>query len=116
MASTSMKAFNCLLAGFVALAQAGPVKLVERDVPDGFYVPSYYPAPYGGWVDSWAESYEKAKDLVDQMTLAEKTNITAGSGIFMGMHSSLDLLTLKSLILTTVFRVSVFRAGLSCPS
>jgi hypothetical protein len=53
-------------------------------VPDGFYVPAYYPAPYGGWVDSWAESYDKAKALVDQMTLAEKTNITAGSGIFMG--------------------------------
>lgn len=44
----------------------------------------YYPAPHGGWVGSWEDSYAKAKDLVDQMTLAEKTNITSGTGIFMG--------------------------------
>ncbi|KPM42660.1 putative beta-glucosidase F [Neonectria ditissima] len=43
----------------------------------------YYPAPFGGWVDEWKGSYEKAKKLVDSMTLAEKTNITAGSGLFM---------------------------------
>ena len=47
----------------------------------------YYPAPYGGWVSSWEQSYSQAKELVDQMTLAEKTNITSGTGIFMGMHS-----------------------------
>lgn len=46
--------------------------------------PPYYPAPFGGWVDDWASSYEKAKLLVDNMTLAEKTNITAGTGIYMG--------------------------------
>ncbi|SPN99266.1 probable beta-glucosidase 1 precursor [Cephalotrichum gorgonifer] len=44
----------------------------------------YYPAPYGGWVSSWEQSYAQAKALVDQMTLAEKTNITSGTGIFMG--------------------------------
>lgn len=48
----------------------------------------YYPAPYGGWVGGWEQSYSQAKDLVDQMTLAEKTNITSGTGIFMGMHSN----------------------------
>ncbi|KKA27855.1 hypothetical protein TD95_003253 [Thielaviopsis punctulata] len=46
--------------------------------------PPYYPAPFGGWVSDWASSYEKAKILVDNMTLAEKTNITAGTGIYMG--------------------------------
>ncbi|KAF5027061.1 hypothetical protein F66182_830 [Fusarium sp. NRRL 66182] len=51
---------------------------------DGYNASPYYPAPYGGWVDEWAESYAKAKKLVDSMTLAEKTNITAGTGIFMG--------------------------------
>lgn len=50
--------------------------------------PGYYPAPYGGWVDEWKESYGKAKKLVDSMTLAEKTNITAGSGYFMGRSPS----------------------------
>lgn len=49
-----------------------------------FDAPPYYPAPYGGWVDEWRDSYSKAKKLVDSMTLAEKTNITAGTGIFMG--------------------------------
>ncbi|EGX89658.1 beta-glucosidase 2 precursor [Cordyceps militaris CM01] len=44
----------------------------------------YYPAPYGGWVVEWRESYKKAKRLVDSMTLAEKTNITGGTGVFMG--------------------------------
>lgn len=52
--------------------------------PSGYDSPAYYPAPYGGWVDEWRDSYSKAKTLVDSMTLAEKTNITAGSGIFMG--------------------------------
>ena len=46
----------------------------------------YYPAPYGGWTSDWSDSYQKAKSLVDQMTLAEKTNITSGTGIFMGMY------------------------------
>lgn len=83
MAPTSIKSLAYALSGFLALGSATPVQK-RSDVPDGFYVPPYYPAPYGGWVDSWADSYDKAKALVDRMTLAEKTNITAGSGIFMG--------------------------------
>ncbi|KAF4120697.1 Periplasmic beta-glucosidase [Geosmithia morbida] len=73
---------NILL--LASLASASPVADKRSDVPEGYYSPPYYPSPYGGWVDSWAESYDKAKALVDRMTLAEKTNITAGSGIFMG--------------------------------
>ncbi|TDZ19502.1 putative beta-glucosidase F [Colletotrichum orbiculare MAFF 240422] len=56
----------------------------RSDVPPGYVAASYYPAPYGGWTADWADSYERAKALVDRMTLAEKTNITSGSGIFMG--------------------------------
>lgn len=55
-----------------------------RQVPAGYVAASYYPAPFGGWTADWADSYERAKALVDRMTLAEKTNITSGSGIFMG--------------------------------
>lgn len=84
MAPTTVKGVACALSGFLTLASGNPV-LPRSDVPDGYYVPAYYPAPYGGWVDSWAESYDKAKALIDRMTLAEKTNITAGSGIFMGV-------------------------------
>ncbi|KAH6845496.1 glycoside hydrolase family 3 protein [Chaetomium sp. MPI-CAGE-AT-0009] len=53
-------------------------------VPEGFHAAPYYPTPYGGWLDSWKDAYTKAQDLVSQMTLAEKTNITSGVGIFMG--------------------------------
>ncbi|KAM0546221.1 hypothetical protein ACHAPJ_011007 [Fusarium lateritium] len=56
---------------------------VRANAPDGYHAAPYYPAPYGGWVEDWAESYAKAKKLVDSMTLAEKTNITAGTGIYM---------------------------------
>lgn len=58
--------------------------LHRRNLPDGYYVPSYYPAPYGGWISDWQDSYRKAREFVASMTLAEKTNITAGTGIFMG--------------------------------
>lgn len=84
MTSPSVKSVACALSSLFALGSAGPVLTPSSDVPDGFYVPAYYPAPFGGWVDSWADSYDKAKALVDRMTLAEKTNITAGTGIFMG--------------------------------
>ncbi|AEO56238.1 glycoside hydrolase family 3 protein [Thermothelomyces thermophilus ATCC 42464] len=54
-------------------------------VPEGFYAAPYYPTPHGGWLDSWKDAYAKAHALVSRMTLAEKTNITSGVGIFMGM-------------------------------
>ncbi|KAI5780794.1 beta-glucosidase-related glycosidase [Geopyxis carbonaria] len=46
--------------------------------------PPYYPTPKGGWVADWSASYEKARALVAQMTLAEKVNITTGIGWQMG--------------------------------
>jgi beta-glucosidase len=54
------------------------------DVPAGYVAAPYYPTPHGGWVADWTESYRKASLLVSNMTLAEKTNVTAGTGIFMG--------------------------------
>ncbi|KAH7406057.1 beta-glucosidase 2 precursor [Phaeosphaeria sp. MPI-PUGE-AT-0046c] len=65
-------------------AAAGAV-IDRRDaVPPGYVAPPYYPAPHGGWVSDWSESFQKASQLVATMTLAEKTNLTAGTGIFMG--------------------------------
>ena len=58
-------------------------------VPKGYHAAPYYPAPHGGWLYSWREAYTKAHALVSQMTLAEKTNITSGTGIFMGRHPGL---------------------------
>lgn len=65
---------------------ASPVRQ-RAAVPDGFYAAPYYPTPYGGWEDSWKDSYAKAQALVGKMTLAEKTNITGGSGMYMGKSS-----------------------------
>ncbi|KAI1260027.1 glycoside hydrolase family 3 protein [Xylariaceae sp. FL1019] len=65
------------------LASAAAVE--SRDpVPAGYVAAPYYPAPYGGWDDGWSAAYEKAVALVSNMTLAEKTNITAGTGQYMG--------------------------------
>ncbi|KIV90691.1 hypothetical protein PV10_05319 [Exophiala mesophila] len=42
--------------------------------------PPWYPTPLGGSVSSWEKSYEKAKILVDRLSLLEKVNITTGTG------------------------------------
>lgn len=46
--------------------------------------PPWYPAPRGGTLRSWADSYEKAAKLVSKMNLPEKVNITTGTGWGMG--------------------------------
>ncbi|KAA8614599.1 BglX Beta-glucosidase-related glycosidase [Pyrenophora tritici-repentis] len=74
---------SLLVLGFSALVSGAAIQ--QRDaVPAGFVAPPYYPAPHGGWTADWSESYRKASMLVSNMTLAEKTNLTAGTGIFMG--------------------------------
>ncbi|KAJ4217449.1 hypothetical protein NW759_008756 [Fusarium solani] len=75
-----------LICGLLYLTEVGSATPTQKRAAtaDGYYVTPYYPAPFGGWVGEWAKSYDKAKKLVDSMTLAEKTNITAGSGLFMG--------------------------------
>lgn len=63
---------------------ASAATLDYRDpVPAGYASPPYYPAPYGGWDDGWDDAYEKAVAMVSKMTIAEKVNITAGTGIYM---------------------------------
>ena len=42
--------------------------------------PPWYPAPHGGTLDAWKESYEKASVMVEKMSLVEKVNITTGTG------------------------------------
>lgn len=55
-----------------------------ESLPDGYESPSYYPSPKGGWVPEWAEAYDKAHAVVANMTLAEKVNLTTGTGYLMG--------------------------------
>ncbi|OJD10378.1 hypothetical protein AJ78_08586 [Emergomyces pasteurianus Ep9510] len=45
----------------------------------------WYPSPRGGTAGRWAESYEKAQELVAKMSLVEKVNITTGVGWQMGL-------------------------------
>lgn len=47
--------------------------------------PPWYPSPHGGTVESWQNSYKKAQEMVDKMSLAEKVNITTGVGWAMDM-------------------------------
>ncbi|KAH7196454.1 glycoside hydrolase superfamily [Fusarium flagelliforme] len=47
--------------------------------------PPWYPSPKGGTSKNWEKSYELAARLVGKMTLAEKVNITTGTGWSMGL-------------------------------
>jgi len=47
--------------------------------------PPWYPSPRGGTARTWAESYKKAASMVRRMTLAEKVNVTTGTGWQMGL-------------------------------
>ena len=75
-----------LLAKYLALASVLAPLALAGDA-DSYDSPPYYPAPKGGWVSTWAEAYEKAHQVVSQMTLAEKVNLTTGTGFFMGLCS-----------------------------
>jgi beta-glucosidase-like glycosyl hydrolase len=76
----SILVISCFLSSVVRGAA-----IEQRDrVPNGYVAAPYYPAPHGGWTSDWSESYRKASLLVSNMTLAEKTNLTGGTGIFMG--------------------------------
>ncbi|KAL4883979.1 glycosyl hydrolase family 3 N terminal domain-containing protein [Aspergillus karnatakaensis] len=70
-----------LVWGFVKYA-GGVSGWEEYDMPGP---DSYFPTPKGGTAKEWAESYEKAKRLVERMTLIEKVNVTTGTGWQMGM-------------------------------
>ncbi|KAL4955352.1 putative beta-glucosidase F [Aspergillus filifer] len=65
------------------LTSASPANIAPRDSDEAFS-PPYYPAPNGGWVSNWADAYQKAQNVVQNLTLAEKVNLTTGTGIYMG--------------------------------
>ncbi|ETS80670.1 beta-glucosidase F [Pestalotiopsis fici W106-1] len=79
-----LRMLSLLALSNLAGLSSGAAILPRDDVPAGYVAAPYYPTPYGGWDDDWADAYTKAADLVSQMTLAEKTNISSGTGFFMG--------------------------------
>ena len=78
-----VRSLAIICSAWATCGEAGPVR-ARDDVPAGYVAAPYYPTPHGGWIEAWADAYSKAQALVEQMTLAEKTNITAGSGLYMG--------------------------------
>ncbi|KAI0169643.1 glycoside hydrolase family 3 protein [Hypoxylon sp. FL1284] len=105
----------------ILLAGTASSALLPRDpVPEGIVAAPYYPTPYGGWDDDWADSYEKAVNLVSQMTLAEKVNITAGTGPCVGNTGSVLRLGFPQLCLQdgplgvrTTDNITAFPAGIT---
>jgi beta-glucosidase len=73
--------------GLWIILSAGGVfvyKKYQEEPPYG-QSPPWYPSPKGGIAKSWAASYQKAAKMVDKMTLAEKVNVTTGTGWQMGL-------------------------------
>ena len=71
-----------LLAIVASEGLASPLNPRQSPPPKSatYYSPPVYPAPKGGWVPRWRDAYEKAQKLVEQMTLAEKVNVTTAIG------------------------------------
>lgn len=76
---------TCALA-WAIIASAGlfGYRKYRQAPPDGLS-PPWYPTPKGGTAQTWVSSYEKASKLVEKMTLAEKVNVTTGTGWMMGL-------------------------------
>lgn len=86
--------------------------------------PPKYPSPWGDGQGEWADAYEKAREVVHQLTLEEKVNLTTGTGWEMdrciGQTGSIPRLGFHSLCLQdspngvrlTDF-VSVFPSGVN---
>lgn len=71
---------------FLLLAAGGAFVFKKyKDEPPYGQSPPWYPTPKGGSSANWAESYKKASAMVSRMTLAEKVNVTTGTGWEMGL-------------------------------
>ncbi|EXJ63574.1 beta-glucosidase [Cladophialophora psammophila CBS 110553] len=72
-----------LLAVIVSVISGGGYWFYTQGQING-QSPPWYPTPQGGTLPSWQDSYDKARKLVDRMSLVEKVNITTGTGWAMG--------------------------------
>jgi beta-glucosidase len=69
-----------VVLAIVLSAALGGGAWVYKSAPKDGLSPPWYPTPLGGTVKSWEASYEKARQMVGKMSLAEKVNITTGIG------------------------------------
>ncbi|KAL2001715.1 hypothetical protein VTN02DRAFT_1355 [Thermoascus thermophilus] len=65
----------------LAVAAAATVTSAKGDLA---YSPPFYPSPWVNGDGEWADAYQKAVDFVSQLTLAEKVNLTTGTGWMQG--------------------------------
>ncbi|KAI9933977.1 hypothetical protein ASPWEDRAFT_35955 [Aspergillus wentii DTO 134E9] len=71
-----------LVIGFLGMARYRSTKKPKYHMVDSA---SWFPTPRGGSLQHWADSYGKARHMVENMTLIEKINITTGTGWQMGL-------------------------------
>lgn len=72
--------FICIVLAVILSAAIGGGAWVYKSAPKDGLSPPWYPTPLGGTVQSWEDSYEKARQMVGDMSLVEKVNITTGTG------------------------------------
>ncbi|KAK5128716.1 hypothetical protein LTR85_000049 [Meristemomyces frigidus] len=82
--------FCCILVlifttTLLLILTVGGFWVYKAGVPSDGESEPWYPSPRGGTVQIWQKSYKRAADLVEQMTLVEKVNITTGTGWSMDM-------------------------------
>ncbi|KAJ5557026.1 CAZyme family GH3 [Penicillium frequentans] len=71
--------------GVMWLSAVGLRRSFNKKVVAEFDSVPWYPTPLGGTDPAWQESYSKAHDLVQQMSILEKVNVTTGTGWMMGL-------------------------------
>lgn len=81
--SLPTKEYQDDMHNLISRAEASPEDRKRDAVPAGYVAAPYYPTPPGGWVAEWEDSYAKAQLVVGNMTLAEKVNLTSGTGYLM---------------------------------
>ncbi|CAH6722406.1 putative probable beta-glucosidase A [[Candida] jaroonii] len=64
------------------LHEEAPLFYIEdRHPAEFFYSDPYYPSPLGGRIDHvWQKAYDKARKIVEKMSITEKVNLTTGTG------------------------------------
>lgn len=74
-----------LLSVFGGISRSWVPKPLRKSYTVDGQSPPWYPSPLGGTMKRWEESYIKAANLVEKMSLVEKVNITTGTGWEMGL-------------------------------
>ncbi|KAL4911354.1 putative beta-glucosidase A [Aspergillus multicolor] len=66
--------------GWIEAAALTAASVVSAQKDDLAFSPPYYPSPWANGQGEWAEAYNRAVQIVSQMTLDEKVNLTTGTG------------------------------------